>query len=103
MRDEADEEQADEQETALGEEAELEDKEESNPRERGEVGAGVIDEERARGALPSARRSSEQEDKVDDGETEEEKRCGEDEREEDRPGSHEGFSGQCIGSNVLVN
>ena len=105
-RDEADEQKADEKEEAEGEYgvSSIEyGEEEAGPRERGEVGAGVIDEERARGALPSAGRSSEQEDAVHGGETEEEERRGKDEREEDRPGPHEGFSGQRIGSNVLVN
>ena len=103
VRDEADEEKPGEQEDALSDEAELECEDESGPGERGEVGAGMIDEERARGAFPSTRRSSEQEDAVDDGETEEEERCGEDEREEDCPGPHEGFSDERIRSYVLVN
>ena len=106
VRDEADEKQSSEQEDAEGEYgvSSIEyGEDESGPCERGEVGVGVIDEERARGALPSARRSSEQEDAVHGSETEEEERRREDEREEDCPGPHEGFSDERIGSNVLVN
>ena len=103
MRDDADEEKPGEQENGFREEAEFEDEEEAGPGEGGEVSAGVVDEERARGALPSTRRSSEQEDAVHGNETEEEERRGKDEREEYRPGPHEGFSERRIGSYVLVN
>ena len=106
VRDEANEEKPGEEEDAEGEYgvSSIEyGEEEAGPRERGEVGAGVIDEERARGALPPSGRSSEQEDAVDDDEAEQEQGGGESEREEDRPGGHEGFSGQRIGSHILVN
>ena len=76
MRDEADEQKASEQEEAeeeYGVSSIEYGKEEAGPGERGEVGAGVIDEERPRGALPSARRSAEQEDAVDDTKAEQEK------------------------------
>lgn len=90
--DEADKQEAAKQEEALRDERELECEDESGPSERGEVGAGVIDEECAGGALPATGRAAKQKDAVNDDEAEEEKGRGQCKREEDRPGGHEGFS-----------
>lgn len=106
VRDEADEEKADEQPDANGEYgvSSIEyGEEEAGPGERGEVGAGVVDQERTGGALPSAGRSAQQEDGVHEAETKEKKGRRQDDREQKAPGRHEGFSERRIGSDILVD